>query len=97
MTFFFLILKFGKTGNDFETIDPRTGGVIARIAEGRKEDIDVAVKAARVAFDSGPWPRMPGAVRYHFSFSFSDYYFSSCYSCLLSILRGGMFYWVFFY
>ncbi|XP_061366499.1 aldehyde dehydrogenase family 2 member C4-like [Gastrolobium bilobum] len=51
------------SGKEFETIDPRTGEVIARIAEGAKEDIDVAVKAARVAFDNGPWPRMPGAER----------------------------------
>lgn len=38
--------------------------MIAKIAEGTKEDIDVAVKAARVAFDDGPWPRMPGFVCY---------------------------------
>jgi len=60
-----------KTGREFETRDPRTGEVITRIAEGAKEDVDVAVKAARAAFDYGPWPRMPGAVRYHFSISFS--------------------------
>jgi len=45
-----------------ETIDPRTGEVIARVAEGDKEDVDLAVKAARHAFDSGPWPRLPGSV-----------------------------------
>jgi len=47
--------------------------VITKIAEGGKEDIDIAVKAARVAFDHGPWPRMPGVVRYHFSSSSSIY------------------------
>jgi hypothetical protein len=26
------------------------------------EDVDVAVKAARKAFDEGPWPRMGGKV-----------------------------------
>lgn len=36
--------------------------MIARIAEGDKEDVDLAVKAAREAFDHGPWPRMSGAV-----------------------------------
>ncbi|CAL0312467.1 unnamed protein product [Lupinus luteus] len=51
------------SGKTFETIDPRTGHVITRISEGTKEDIDVAVKAARYAFDSGRWPRMPGAER----------------------------------
>ncbi|RDX70942.1 Aldehyde dehydrogenase family 2 member C4, partial [Mucuna pruriens] len=51
------------SGKTFETIDPRTGDVIARISEGDKEDIDIAVKAARQAFDSGPWPRLSGAAR----------------------------------
>lgn len=45
-----------------ETIDPRTGEVIASVAAGDKEDVDLAVKAAREAFDHGPWPRMSGAV-----------------------------------
>ncbi|PON73315.1 Succinylglutamate-semialdehyde dehydrogenase [Parasponia andersonii] len=45
----------------FETIDPRNGEVIASVAEGDKEDVDLAVKAARAAFDHGPWPRMSGA------------------------------------
>lgn len=36
--------------------------MIARIAAGDKEDVDLAVKAAREAFDHGPWPRLPGCV-----------------------------------
>lgn len=53
----------GKTkGKTFETVDPRTEEVIAEIAEANKEDVDIAVKAAREAFDFGPWPRIPGAV-----------------------------------
>lgn len=51
------------SGKTFETIDPRNGEVIAMIAEGDKEDVDLAVKAARTAFDHGPWPRMPGSER----------------------------------
>ncbi|XP_056162220.1 aldehyde dehydrogenase family 2 member C4-like isoform X3 [Syzygium oleosum] len=49
-------------GRTFETIDPRNGEVTARVAEGDEEDVDLAVKAARQAFDHGPWPRMPGYV-----------------------------------
>ncbi|PON73312.1 Succinylglutamate-semialdehyde dehydrogenase [Parasponia andersonii] len=49
------------SGKTFETIDPRNGEVIANVAEGDKEDIDLAVKAARNAFDHGPWPRLPGS------------------------------------
>ncbi|CAH1426372.1 unnamed protein product [Lactuca virosa] len=51
------------SGKTFETIDPRTEEVIANIAEGDKDDIDLAVKAARAAFDRGPWPRMSGSER----------------------------------
>ncbi|BAU02846.1 hypothetical protein VIGAN_11243600 [Vigna angularis var. angularis] len=51
------------SGKTFETVDPRTEEVIVEIAEATKEDVDIAVKAAREAFDFGPWPRMPGAER----------------------------------
>jgi aldehyde dehydrogenase (NAD+) len=44
-----------KSGKTFETINPATEEVIAQIAEGDAADIDLAVKAARKAFDSGPW------------------------------------------
>ncbi|KAK7250546.1 hypothetical protein RIF29_33051 [Crotalaria pallida] len=42
----------------FPSLDPRTGEVIARVAEGHSEDVDRAVAAARKAFDQGPWPKM---------------------------------------
>eukprot|EP00258_Populus_trichocarpa_P029284 XP_024445303.1 aldehyde dehydrogenase family 2 member C4 [Populus trichocarpa] len=60
------------SGKTFETIDPRTGEVIARVAEGDKEDVDLAVKAARQAFDDGPWPRMSGAVRGRIMMKYAD-------------------------
>ncbi len=53
-------LYLGKT---FPTLDPRTGNVIAQVAEGDAEDINRAVSAARKAFDEGPWPRMTPYVR----------------------------------
>ncbi|PON73310.1 Succinylglutamate-semialdehyde dehydrogenase [Parasponia andersonii] len=49
------------SGKTFETIDPRNGEVITKVAEGDKEDVELAVKAARFAFDHGPWPRLPGS------------------------------------
>ena len=42
------------SGKTFPTYDPSTGEVLATIAEGDRADIDLAVKAARKAFDSGP-------------------------------------------
>ncbi|PSS20880.1 Aldehyde dehydrogenase family 2 member like [Actinidia chinensis var. chinensis] len=60
------------SGKTFETIDPRTGEVIAKIAEGDKEDVDLAVKAAREAFDCGPWPRLPGSARGKIMMKFAE-------------------------
>jgi aldehyde dehydrogenase (NAD+) len=47
-----------KSGKTFETINPATEEVIAQVAEGDAADIDLAVKAARNAFESGPWNKM---------------------------------------
>lgn len=45
-------------GGTFDTINPATGEVIASVAEGRDEDVDRAVSAARSAFESGEWRGM---------------------------------------
>ncbi|KAK1417311.1 hypothetical protein QVD17_26437 [Tagetes erecta] len=60
------------SGNTFETINPATEEVLTSVAEGRKEDVDLAVKAAREAFDKGPWPRMSGEARRKIMLKFSD-------------------------
>jgi len=51
------------SGKTFPTYNPATGEVLAQIAEGDKADVDAAVKAARKAFESGPWPRMSASQR----------------------------------
>jgi len=51
------------SGKTFNSIDPATGEVLARVAEGDKADIDLAVKAARRAFESGPWAKMSASER----------------------------------
>jgi len=43
------------SGKTFATINPATEEGIAQVAEGDAADVDLAVKAARKAFDSGPW------------------------------------------
>ncbi|WP_434519562.1 aldehyde dehydrogenase family protein [Pseudomonas sp. NFX1] len=50
-------------GGAFESFDPSDESLIARVASGTAEDVDAAVKAARAAFDEGPWPRLSGAER----------------------------------
>ncbi|SFL89756.1 aldehyde dehydrogenase family protein [Geodermatophilus ruber] len=49
-----------------DVVDPATGRVVTTVPEGTVEDVDLAVAAARRAFESGPWatmsPRERGAV-----------------------------------
>ena len=51
------------SGKTFDTYNPATGEVLARVAEGDRADVDRAVKAARKAFEEGPWPDMLPAER----------------------------------
>jgi aldehyde dehydrogenase (NAD+) len=46
-------------GQTFEVVAPATGEVIARAASAGVADVDRAVRAARNAFDNGPWPHTP--------------------------------------
>ena len=51
------------SGKTFATYNPATGGVLANVAAGDKEDIDRAVKAARAAFETGPWSKISPSER----------------------------------
>jgi phenylacetaldehyde dehydrogenase len=51
------------SGKTFDSYDPSSGEVLARAAEGDAEDIDLAVAAARRAFDQGPWRKMTPSER----------------------------------
>src|SRR5579863_527359 len=61
-----------QSGKTFETYNPATGEVLAQVAEGDAADIDLAVAAARKAFESGPWPEMSPAQRGHLLWKLSD-------------------------
>lgn len=50
-------------GGVFATLDPSNETLLAQVAAATAEDVDLAVKAARQAFDEGPWPQMSGAAR----------------------------------
>ncbi|GAC1374370.1 MAG: aldehyde dehydrogenase [Acidimicrobiales bacterium] len=50
-------------GEFFEVVNPATERVIGRAPRGTRKDIDLAVAAARRAFDQGPWPTMTSAER----------------------------------
>ena len=59
-------------GRTFEAINPATGDVIAHVAEGDEPDVDKAVKAARKAFESGPWQKMSASERGRLMFKLAD-------------------------
>lgn len=46
------------SGKTFTTYNPATGKALAQVYEGDKADIDLAVAAAREAFENGPWRTM---------------------------------------
>src|SRR5215204_790935 len=52
-----------RSGVTFESTNPYTGRVWATAPEAGEEDVDRAVRAAREAFDEGPWGRMTGTER----------------------------------
>jgi len=51
------------SGKTFPTYDPAKGEVLSQVAEGDAEDINRAVKAARAAFESGPWAKISPSER----------------------------------
>jgi len=52
-----------ESGKTFPTINPATGEEIAQVAEADSGDVDKAVRAARAAFDGGPWRKISAAER----------------------------------
>ncbi len=51
------------SGKTFPTINPSTGEIITQVAEADAADVDIAVAAARAAFDKGAWRKMSAAER----------------------------------
>src|SRR5262245_41454459 len=52
-----------ESGKTFATTNPATGETICQVAEGDKADVNKAVKAARKAFEEGPWSKMNASER----------------------------------
>jgi len=61
-----------KSGKTFDVFNPATGDVLARVAEGDAADIDLAVAAARRAFESGPWRSMSPSQRARLIYQLAD-------------------------
>ena len=60
------------SGETYATINPATEEVSAHVAKGDEQDVDLAVQAARRAFDQGPWPRMAAAERSRILWKLAD-------------------------
>ena len=59
-------------GGTFDTYNPATGEVIAKVAAAGSADVDKAVKAARRALEAGPWNTMDAADRGRLLFRLAD-------------------------
>src|ERR1700741_4091730 len=51
------------SGKTLPVYNPATGEVMAHVPEAEAEDVDRAVRAARRAFDEGPWTKMSASQR----------------------------------
>lgn len=60
------------SGKTFATVNPATEEIICQVAEGDKADVDLAVHAARAAFESGPWSRMDARDRGRLLYKLAD-------------------------
>lgn len=61
-----------ESGAEIENINPFTNEAINKVAEGRAEDIDKAVAAAREAYDNGPWRTMKLKERMAYIYKIAD-------------------------
>lgn len=61
-----------QSGKTFETLNPATGEVLAVVSEADAEDINLAVEAARKAFDEGKWSKMSAASRSRLIYKLAD-------------------------
>ena len=53
-----------RDGGVFQKLNPYDGSIAGKFANGRAADAELAVQAARRAFDEGPWPRLPARSRF---------------------------------
>ena len=55
--------KLAAEGATREILNPANNKVIGIVAEGTQKDAELAIQAARKAFDEGPWPQMRATER----------------------------------
>lgn len=55
--------KFEDGDSERTLINPANGAVLCKVAEASSKQVEKAIKAARKAFDHGPWPKMTAQER----------------------------------
>ena len=60
------------SGKTFGTVNPSTGEEICQIAEADQADVELAVKAARAAFETGAWRKMAASERGRLMYKLAD-------------------------
>jgi betaine-aldehyde dehydrogenase len=64
--------KFEEGASERELINPADGSVLCKVSEASPKQVEQAIKAARKAFDEGPWPKMTAFDRAQFLFKLAD-------------------------
>jgi acyl-CoA reductase-like NAD-dependent aldehyde dehydrogenase len=60
------------SGRKWTVVNPATGQPLAEVAQANAADVDLAVTAARRAFDEGEWPRMDSLLRGRLLFKLAE-------------------------
>lgn len=64
--------KFVDGASERTLINPASGKALAKVAEAGPKQVEEAIKAARRAFDKGPWPRLTAAERAGYLMKIAD-------------------------
>jgi betaine-aldehyde dehydrogenase len=64
--------KFVDGASERTLINPANGKTLTKVAEASRQQVEEAIKAARKAFDHGPWPRMTAQERSQFLNKIAD-------------------------
>jgi len=65
--------EFSNASASFDSIDPSSGKIWARMPEAREHDVERAVQAARHAFEHGQWPRLHASARGKLLYRLADW------------------------
>ncbi|MDX1990327.1 MAG: aldehyde dehydrogenase family protein [Candidatus Obscuribacter sp.] len=64
--------KFVDGASERTLVNPADGKPLTKVAEAGPKQVEAAIKAARTAFDKGPWPRMAALERANMLFKIAD-------------------------